>query len=238
MLFEVEFFNSTCNIGPFSPNYKQRNNECTIISIVGIRVLLAMAGRPRQFDADGARDIAMHLFWAQGYDATSLSDLLSAMGLSKSSFYQTFESKLSLFEHCLERYREILVGAMTAGLANAPSAIAFINFTLVDVANDTNDPLGRRGCLMINTATEFAQRDPGIAHCVETGIQATRDVFLVAITAAQTAGDIDSTASAEVLADYLVTIYSGLKSQIKAGASHDKIVNIAELSVVALQRMT
>ena len=89
----MHFFDDAYNIGPFSPNYKQRNNECIILSVAGIRVLLAMAGRPREFDANGARDIAMHLFWSQGYDATSLSDLLSAMGLSKSSFYQTFESE-------------------------------------------------------------------------------------------------------------------------------------------------
>lgn len=197
-----------------------------------------MAGRPREFDADDARDIAMQLFWSQGYDATSLSDLLLAMGLSKSSFYQTFESKLSLFELCLERYREILVGTMSEGLANAPSAMAFMNFALIDVANDTNDPLGRRGCLIMNTAAEFAQRDPGIARCVEAGIQATRDVFLEAITAAQAAGDIDSNARTEVLADYLVTIVSGLKTQVKAGASRDQVANIAELSVAALQRMT
>ena len=196
-----------------------------------------MAGRPREFDADGARDIAMQLFWSQGYDATSLSDLLTAMGLSKSSFYQTFESKLSLFELCLERYKEILVGAMSKGLANAPSAMAFINFALVDVANDTNDPLGRRGCLLMNTAAEFAQRDPEIARCVEAGIQATRDVFLEAITVAQAAGDIDSNARTEVLADYLVTIVSGLKTQVKAGASRQQIVTIAELSFTALPRM-
>ena len=192
-----------------------------------------MAGRPREFDADGARDIAMQLFWSQGYDATSLSDLLTAMGLSKSSFYQTFESKLSLFELCLERYKEILVGAMSKGLANAPSAMAFINFALVDVANDTNDPLGRRGCLLMNTAAEFAQRDPGIARCVEAGIQATRDVFLEAITVAQAAGDIDSNARTEVLADYLVTIVSGLKTQVKAvcsrSSAHD-LTHVGERS--------
>ena len=197
-----------------------------------------MAGRPREFDVDDARDIAMNLFWSQGYDATSLNDLLSAMGLSKSSFYQTFESKLARFENCLGRYREILVGTMMDGLAKAPSAIAFINFAIVDVANDTSDPLGRRGCLMMNTATEFAQRDPGIARCVEAGIEATRDVFLVAITKAQAAGDINSAARTEVLADYLVTIVSGLKTQVKAGASHDQIADVAKLSVIALQHMT
>ena len=58
----MQFFGNAYNIGPFSPNCKQRNNECIIISIAGTRVLLAMAGRPREFDEDGERDIAMHHF--------------------------------------------------------------------------------------------------------------------------------------------------------------------------------
>jgi TetR/AcrR family transcriptional repressor of nem operon len=68
-----------------------------MIRIIGTGVLFAMAGRPREFNVVVARDAAMQLFWTQGYEATSLNDLLSAMNLSKSSFYQTFESKHALF---------------------------------------------------------------------------------------------------------------------------------------------
>ena len=61
--------------------------------IGGPGVIFAMAGRPREFDVEAARDETMQLFWTQGHKATSLNDLLPAMNLSKSSFYQTLESK-------------------------------------------------------------------------------------------------------------------------------------------------
>ena len=196
-----------------------------------------MAGRPREFDVGVARDAAMQLFWSQGYEPTSLSQLLSKMGLSKSSFYQTFESKHALFEQCLVRYGEILVGTMREGLENAPTPLAFIRGALTDIAKETQDPAGRRGCLMMNTAAEFAQSDPGIARCVNAGMKASQDVFAEAVTAAQADGSIQSKVSPEALADYLVTTVIGLKTQVKAGASNKKVEDIAKLSVTALAAM-
>ena len=42
--------------------------------------------RPREFDTTEALNQAMQVFWSKGYEATSLSDLIGAMELSKSSF--------------------------------------------------------------------------------------------------------------------------------------------------------
>lgn len=196
-----------------------------------------MAGRPREFDVVIARDAAMQLFWSQGYEATSLSDLLTAMDLSKSSFYQTFGSKHALFEQCLVRYSDILSGTMREGLAGAPDPVTFIRVALTDISKETRDPMGRRGCLMMNTAAEFAQSDPGIARCVKSGMKATHQVFLEAVTAAQADGSLQSKASPQALADYLVTTVIGLKTQVKAGASSTQLKSIAELSVAALEAM-
>ena len=196
-----------------------------------------MAGRPREFEVGAARDAAMQLFWTRGYEAASLSDLLSAMGLSKSSFYQTFESKYALFEQCLVRYGELLINDMRVGMAAAPNSLAFIHGALTGISKETRDPRGRRGCLMMNTAAEFAQSDPGIARCVTAGMDASRAVFTEAVAAAQVDGEIDAKANTEALADYLVTTVIGLKTQVKAGASSKQIRSIAELSVAALQRM-
>ncbi|WP_456677935.1 TetR/AcrR family transcriptional regulator [Bradyrhizobium sp. RDM12] len=53
--------------------------------------------RPREFDETEVMDKALELFWRQGYEGTSLNDLLDATGLTKSSLYAAFGSKEDLF---------------------------------------------------------------------------------------------------------------------------------------------
>ncbi|GAA5235240.1 TetR/AcrR family transcriptional regulator [Verticiella sediminum] len=67
---------------------------------------MAQMGRPRTFDRDAAVEQALHLFWEQGYESTSLSQLKAAIGggISAPSFYAAFESKEALYEECTARY--------------------------------------------------------------------------------------------------------------------------------------
>jgi AcrR family transcriptional regulator len=67
---------------------------------------MAQMGRPRTFDRDKAVEQALHLFWEQGYEATSLSQLKSSIGggISAPSFYAAFGSKEALFQECAQRY--------------------------------------------------------------------------------------------------------------------------------------
>lgn len=62
--------------------------------------------RPREFDADIALDRATDVFWAKGYEATSLDDLCEATGLSRSSLYAAFGTKRDLLLQSVDRYVE------------------------------------------------------------------------------------------------------------------------------------
>ncbi|MFM8354230.1 MAG: TetR/AcrR family transcriptional regulator, partial [Gammaproteobacteria bacterium] len=53
--------------------------------------------RPIEFDRSKALDKAVALFWRKGYQATSLTDLLAAKQIGRSSFYAAFTDKRSLF---------------------------------------------------------------------------------------------------------------------------------------------
>ena len=69
---------------------------------------MAQMGRPRAFDRDQAIDQALHLFWEQGYESTSLSQLKAGIGggISAPSFYAAFGSKEALFQETVQRYLE------------------------------------------------------------------------------------------------------------------------------------
>jgi AcrR family transcriptional regulator len=64
----------------------------------------AQRGRPRAFDPDAALELAMHVFWAKGYEGASLSDLTRAMRINRPSLYAAFGNKEELFRKVLDRY--------------------------------------------------------------------------------------------------------------------------------------
>src|SRR5690242_5678502 len=109
-------------------------------------------GRPLSFDPDAALDAAMEVFWSHGYEATSLQDLLKAMKLSKSSFYQAFGGKKELFLRCVARYRQKIGQGLTTLVENAASGRDIIEKVLVNAAAEARRPADfRRGCLLMNT---------------------------------------------------------------------------------------
>jgi TetR/AcrR family transcriptional repressor of nem operon len=191
-------------------------------------------GRPAEFDRDRVLDAAMQLFWRKGYEATSLTDLLNTMGLSKSSLYQAFGSKHELFESCIKRYRDMLVADMQAALDSAESAHRFIEQIFYDVAAETKSNVTRRGCLVMNTASEFSQRDPTIARRVSASTRAFSKVFATAVRQAQRDGEIPTDRDPAVLASYLVSSMTGLRTMVKAGASKRKVRDIARVILTAL----
>ncbi len=176
----------------------------------------------------------MQLFWRKGYEATSLADLLKAMRLSKSSLYQAFGNKHELFEACILRYRDMLVADMQAALDRAGSGRRFIEQVFHGVSAETRSSETRLGCLVMNTAAEFGQRDPVIASRVASSTRAFSKVFAAALRQAQRDGEIAADRDPTVLASYLVSSMTGLRTMVKAGASERKVREIANVILTAL----
>ena len=191
-------------------------------------------GRPIEFDPGIALDAAMHEFWRNGYEATSLQDLLKSMELSKSSFYQAFSSKEKLFHRCLKHYQEQIVTKLEADLKDAKSGIGFIQNAFSSIADEAKKENEQKGCLVINTANEFGQKDSVVAKIVKQSIGSFENIFLQAIKQAQIEGDIEKTKNAEVLAQYLVGNMGGIKSMVKADMNRKQINQIVEVIIESL----
>ena len=60
--------------------------------------------RTKTFNVQEALAQAVQLFWRQGYDGTSMTDLVQAMGINRQSIYDTFGDKHRLFILALDAY--------------------------------------------------------------------------------------------------------------------------------------
>jgi TetR/AcrR family transcriptional repressor of nem operon len=192
-------------------------------------------GRPLQYDPDKALHAAMQLFWSKGYEATSMQDLLTAMGLSKSSLYQGFGGKKELFIRCLERYRTHIHEAFCQLLETSDSGLIFIETMLLNSAAEARKPDHlRRGCLLMNTATEFAQKDRQVAEHVTIGFKGLHKELKVAVLRGQQDGSITSGQDAGILANYLACSLGGIKTVVKGGGDEKSVKEIVGVILKAL----
>src|SRR5882762_1036593 len=99
--------------------------------------------RTPEFDREQVLDEALRAFWRNGYEATSLNDLLEATGLARQSLYNTFGDKHGLFLASLRRYTEAGVGHLSGALGGG-SVRAAIRRIFQDVVHCDG-----RGCFLV-----------------------------------------------------------------------------------------
>lgn len=170
-----------------------------------------MAGRPKEFDRDVVLGRALDGFWVNGYDATSLDDLTSAMGIGRASLYNEFGDKHSLFIEALERYRGERIAQLEHVLGTTPSAREGITRALRDAVRALWADPTRRGCLMVNATAERAISDPEVATRAAEAFERTVRAFAAALERGKGDGDLDETLDVLATARYLANALNGLR---------------------------
>lgn len=203
------------------------NNDRSIMRVMN-------RGRPRTFDPDQVLENAMQLFWSQGYEATSLQDLLLATGLSKSSLYESFGNKQSLFEAAFTRYFDSRSQQMRERLQQAESPLGFIRGCLLSVLEDAQQQTPR-GCMLVNVANEFSTGDPAVQPLIELATRRFRQVFEQAFNQAQACGELSTSQSPVALALFMHCAMSGLRTQAKSGIARNELLSVIDLVMTNLR---
>jgi TetR/AcrR family transcriptional repressor of nem operon len=164
------------------------------------------------FDKETALENALNLFWEKGYNGTSIRDLEKAMNVGKSSIYNTFGDKDSLFFAALKHYmnfEQARISGSITGAGNAMSAIRSLFGCVINPPQFQGKSLS--GCLLVDSFTELARTSPAVKQFAEDAKAATLELLKMLITRAQVEGDIPASKKTPELALYLFTSMQGLK---------------------------
>jgi TetR/AcrR family transcriptional regulator, transcriptional repressor for nem operon len=187
--------------------------------------------RPRTFEIDEALDSAIGVFWDHGYEATSMADLMTAMGLQKGSIYKAWKDKRALFQAALRRYLEQGYERLQALAAGDPEAA--LQALLAHFRGACTK--GNRGCLAMNTTVELGPHDARAVKLLAAHHARVVGLFADVIRRGQTAGAFRKDRSAQDLAQFVLVVVTGMLTRSREALTAEQARRSADLALEALR---
>ncbi|MEN2741656.1 TetR family transcriptional regulator [Microbacterium sp. X-17] len=175
------------------------------------RFFMTRTGRPRAFDEATVLAKARDLFWAQGYGATSIEQLVDSLSLQRGSLYGAFGDKRALYLRAVQLYATENRDRLVSMLETADEVLPVLRRILVAPAT-LNDPDGRpptRGCLVGNTTAELVPFDDEARELVSSAFDGFLDSVSRALARAQERGEVTTAASPQSQAQMLLVLFQG-----------------------------
>jgi AcrR family transcriptional regulator len=195
---------------------------------------MSRTGRPREFDRDKALQRAMEIFWAQGYEGTTLADLQKAMGgITAPSFYAAFGSKEDLFREAIELYKNtqgVPIGrALAEGLTARASVEAMLKASVESVCGQHNP----RGCMIVLSGINCVAANKGVEDFLREQ-RALREKFLrQRLRRGIAEGDLPASTDVSALVSFYTSILDGIAIRARDGASRKALVDIVKCAMAA-----
>jgi AcrR family transcriptional regulator len=184
-------------------------------------------GRPRAFDRDEALDRAMHLFWQRGYEATSVSDLTEAMGITPPSLYSAFGDKKRLFLEAVDSYQNG-PGSFAQAAFKEPTAERAMHRLLTDTIDSFFEPGNPKGCMVVLAATNCTAESSDIADELAARRRIVERIVRERIAAGREAGELANDTDVDALAGLIVTTLYGLSIKARDGASRAALRKVTD----------
>ncbi|MEW2527210.1 TetR/AcrR family transcriptional regulator [Streptomyces sp. NPDC047071] len=191
---------------------------------------MAGRGRPRGFDRETALRRAMEVFWEHGYEATSMTDLTSAMGIASPSLYAAFGSKERLFQEAVALYSTTEGSAMTRAFAEVPTARGAVEAVLRENARAYTDRDRPTGCMIVLAATNCSPANAPVRDHLAAWRRSGAEMMAERLRRGVEEGELPAATDTEAVAAFYTTVVQGMSVQARDGASRaalDKTVDRA-----------
>ncbi|SOB88257.1 transcriptional regulator, TetR family [Sphingomonas guangdongensis] len=190
-------------------------------------------GRPRAFDRVAALDAAMRLFWRKGYSATSITDLMEAMGIASPSLYAAFGSKEQLYAEALDHYLRSNEHLVWQRFFAAETARAALGCFLEDSALNLGQ--SRDGC-MVTLSAVGSEGYAALGATVCSARAETLHRLESRLAAGVTAGEISADVDLHGLARFVQSVQAGMAILARDGATAGELAAVAHTALLGVDR--
>jgi TetR/AcrR family transcriptional repressor of nem operon len=179
--------------------------------------------RVKLFDESEVLTKAMHLFWKQGYAATSVQDLVSHLGINRASLYDTFGDKEQLFKKSFELYRKTNIEGLKQFLNSQMDVREGFAKLFQNAIEEAINDKDRKGCFVVNTTAELVPNDESISEVLESNKNEFEQIFLDYLEKGQEEGQIGKGRDLKSIAALFYTLYNGLRVVSKVQPDKKKL---------------
>lgn len=190
--------------------------------------------RSKDFNENDVLAKAVSLFWLKGYNGTSMQDLVDALGISRSSLYDTYVDKHTLYLKALEFYRDSSGSQLYDIVAQTASAKEALEQLLRFVINGLLKDKEHKGCFMVNAEVEVAPHDAEIRDIVCKNDQQVEEAFHRAVRKGQDSGEISGKKDARALARFFLNTVKGIRVSAKSTSDRAFFDDIIKSSLSVL----
>lgn len=192
-------------------------------------------GRPLSFDRHAALEQAMLTFWRHGYEATSIVDLTTAMGVTAPSLYTAFGDKKRLFLEAARLY----VGdpaVMAQTIDGAPTAYDAARAMLTAAVTAYTGDTTPRGCLLASATASVSAAASDVQRAISDIRKSIGDRLRTRIERDIAIGVLPSATDADTLAGLVMAVMQGMSVLARDGFVRSSLFAIAEAALQAWPR--
>jgi TetR/AcrR family transcriptional regulator, transcriptional repressor for nem operon len=163
------------------------------------------------FNPNEALCKAKNIFWAKGFNATSMQDLIDGMNISRQSLYDTFGNKQDLFDQCLSNYQKEAI-QMNCEILDSDKKTKeiihdFFDYLILTIINDTQN----KNCFIINTMIETIPENSEARHIVNKNFEELQLAIYNTLKKGKDNNDFSSPFTIDELTNHIITSMYGIK---------------------------
>lgn len=184
-------------------------------------------GRPRGFDKEKALHSAMKVFWAKGFEETSMTDLTEAMGIGSPSLYAAFGSKEDLFREALVLYQQTVnpeIGeALESSLPVTEAIAAFLERSARAYVREGYPS----GCMTVLGAHNKEAAARNLYQDLRSARSHTFQSIADRLERAVAKGELRTNFNCKSTAGFIGTLQIGMSTMARDGADLEMLLSVA-----------